>query len=76
MAELTIAPIAVDMETAAAMLGKIGRSTFLEKVSRGELPKPRKIGGRSMWLVEELQQAARDLPVSDSRPLPKPVKVA
>jgi predicted DNA-binding transcriptional regulator AlpA len=68
---LTTSPIAVDVETAAAMLGGIGRSTFLTRVSRGELPKPRKIGARSMWLVEELQQAARDLPISDSLPLPK-----
>jgi len=63
-------PIAVDVETAAAMFG-IGRSTFLERVSRGDLPKPRKIGARSTWLVEELQAAARELPVSDERPLPR-----
>jgi predicted DNA-binding transcriptional regulator AlpA len=68
---LTTAPFAVDVDTAAAMLGGIGRSTFLERVSRGELPKPRKIGARSVWLVEELQAAARALPVSDERPLPK-----
>ena len=70
-AVLTHSPIAVDVETAAAMLGGIGRSTFLERVSRGELPKPRKIGARSVWLVEELQAAARNLSVSDERPLPK-----
>lgn len=68
---LTPQPIAVDVEMAAAMLGGIGRSTFLERVSRGELPKPRKIGSRSMWLVEELQAAARGLPISDPRPLPR-----
>jgi predicted DNA-binding transcriptional regulator AlpA len=72
MSDVTInaAPIAVDAETAAAMLGNLGRSTFLERVSRGELPRPRKIGSRSMWLVEELQAAARNLPLSDARPLP------
>lgn len=71
MNTITFQPIAVDSETAAAMLGQIGRSTFLERVSRGELPKPRKIGARSMWLVEELQEAVRNLPVSDSLPLPR-----
>lgn len=64
-------PIAVDSDTAAAMLGQIGRTTFLTRVSRGELPLPRKIGSRSMWLVEELVEAARALPVSDSTPAPR-----
>lgn len=71
MIALNVLPITVDAETAAAMMGNLGRSTFLERVSRGELPKPRKIGSRSMWLVEELLEAARNLPVSDSRPLPR-----
>ena len=66
---LTPQPLAVGVETAAAMFD-ISRSTFLERVSRGELPKPRKIGARSTWLIEELQAAARALPVSDERPLP------
>ena len=73
---LNITPIAVDSDTAAAMLGGIGRSTFLAKVSRGELPKPRKIGARSLWLVEELLDAARALPVSDDTPLPKQSRAA
>lgn len=62
-------PIAVDADTAAAMLS-IGRSTFLARVSRGMMPRPRKIGHRSAWLVEELTEAARNLPVSDSTPDP------
>jgi predicted DNA-binding transcriptional regulator AlpA len=60
--QVVIAPIAVDVETAAAMLGGIGRSTLLGHVSRGDLPKPRKIGARSVWLVEELVASARSLP--------------
>lgn len=71
MADLHIQPIAVDAVTAAAMLGQISETTFWERVSRGELPKPRKIGRRSLWLVEELHAAARALPISDDRPLPK-----
>lgn len=66
---IAIAPLAVDAETAAAMFS-IARSTFLERVSRGDMPRPRKIGTRSAWLVEELQAAARALPVSDERPAP------
>lgn len=63
-----IAPIAVDCETAAAMLGGIGRSTFLQWVSRGLLPRPRKLGNRSMWLVSELNEAAAKLPAYDDTP--------
>lgn len=73
---LLLTPIAVDAPTAAAMLGQIGESTFLERVSRGELPRPRKLGRRSMWLVEDLLAAARDLPVSDDRPAPKSPRAA
>lgn len=59
------APIAVDSDTAAAMLGGIGQSTFLQWVSRGVLPRPRKLGARSMWLVSELAEAALRLPTED-----------
>lgn len=62
------APIAVDSDTAAAMLGGIGRSTFLQWVSRGLLPRPRKLGNRSMWLVSELNEAAAKLPAYDDKP--------
>lgn len=62
------APIAVDSDTAAAMLGGIGRSTFLQWVSRGVLPRPRKLGNRSMWLVSELTEAAASLPAYDDKP--------
>lgn len=68
---LTITPIAVDAPTAAEMLGQMAKSTFLARVARGELPRPRRLGGRSMWLVEDLLAAARALPVSDDTPAPK-----
>lgn len=67
---LTITPLAVNSATAAAMLGQISETTFFEKVSRGELPKPRKIGQRSVWLVAELEAAANNLPISDDKPQP------
>lgn len=76
MTTITMAPIAVDGKTAAEILGNLGYSTFLAKVAAGELPKPRKVGARSMWLVEELQAAARSLPISDDTPLPKSPQAA
>jgi len=67
---VAIEPLAVDVKMAAAIFS-ISRSTFLERVSRGDLPKPRKLGARSVWLVEELRQAARELPLADDRPAPR-----
>lgn len=60
-------PITVRRETAAALLG-LGLSTFVARVSRGELPKPRQIGGNAVWLVSELRGAAEALPVSELLP--------
>ena len=68
--EISIEALAVNVETAAAMFS-VARSTFLERVRLGDLPKPRKIGARSVWLVEELRQAARELPLADDRPAPR-----
>jgi predicted DNA-binding transcriptional regulator AlpA len=73
---VTIHPIAVDDLTAAEMLGGLARSTFHERVRDGSLPKPRRLGGRNMWLVEELLEAVRALPVNDGMPPPKPAKAA
>ncbi|MEY2892725.1 MAG: hypothetical protein RJA98_2633 [Pseudomonadota bacterium] len=61
-------PITVDSATAAQMMGNLGKSTFLAYVSRGQMPRPRKIGSRSMWLVSELQEAALKLAVADDTP--------
>lgn len=63
-------PIAVDSTTAASLMGGIGESTFLERVSRGELPRPRKIGRRSVWLVSELMAAAQALPLIEQPKTP------
>lgn len=65
--ELRIEPISVGRDNAAAMLG-IATSTFEAHVSRGNLPKPRQLGGRAVWLVAELRQAAESLPVSELLP--------
>lgn len=66
---LIMEPISVGREHAAALLG-IGVSTFEAHVSRGTLPRGRMLGGRAVWLVTELRQAAQALPVSDLLPPP------
>jgi predicted DNA-binding transcriptional regulator AlpA len=72
---ISIEPIAVDREQAAALLC-ISRSHFEAHVARGDLPQPRKIGGRAVWLVSDLRDAAHELPVSDLLPPPSKRKLA
>ena len=60
-------PIALD-RTAAAFSLSIALSTFEARVARGDLPKPRQLGGRAVWLVDELRAAAAALPVSTMLP--------
>ena len=36
------------------------RSMFYKRVADGEIPKPRKRGRESLWLLSELQQCVRD----------------
>jgi predicted DNA-binding transcriptional regulator AlpA len=69
-AQFTIAPIAVDRDTAALMVGGISINTFETRVRDGTLPPPRQLGGRAVWLVRELEEAANDLPVSTMLPPP------
>ena len=64
---IRIEPIAVDRADAATLLG-IALSTFEAHVSRRKLPQPRQLGGRALWLVDELRQAANALPVSEMLP--------
>lgn len=67
---IAIEPIAVDREQAAALLS-LSLSSLAARVRDGTLPQPRKIGGRAVWLVRELKEAAESLPVSDLLPPPK-----
>jgi len=63
-------PLALRREQAAATMG-MSVSLFEREVSRGRLPKPRKLADRSTgWLYEELKAAANALPVSDIQPGP------
>jgi predicted DNA-binding transcriptional regulator AlpA len=66
---IAIEPIAVGRDHAAELLG-LARSTFEIRVARRELPQPRQLGGRAVWLVRELREAAEALPVSEMLPPP------
>jgi len=64
-------PISVGRDDAAMMLG-IAVSTFEAHSARGTLPRPRMLGGRAVWLVDELRAAVHALPVSALQPPPTP----
>lgn len=66
---IRIEPILVGRASGAMLLG-IGISTFEAWVARGLLPKPRQLGGRALWVVDELRAAALALPVSELLPPP------
>lgn len=64
---ISIEPIAVNDESAAALLG-ISPSTLHKLKAQGVLPMPRQVGGSARWLVSELREAAARLPVSELLP--------
>jgi len=67
---LHLPPFAIGRETAAAACG-VAVSTFELRVAKGDLPKPRQLGGRAVWIPEELRAAIHALPVSELLPPPK-----
>jgi predicted DNA-binding transcriptional regulator AlpA len=67
----TLAPRLIGREAAAAYVS-IGVTKFDELVKDGRMPKPRRIDGRKVWDVRQLDAAADRLPVdgeSDGDPL-------
>ena len=48
----------------SATYGGCGTTSFDEMVADGRMPKPRKIGTRSIWLRPELDASADNLPVA------------
>lgn len=74
-AMIRMEPITVDRAAASALLS-IAVSTFEAHVARGRLPRPRQLGGRALWLVDELRAAAHDLPVSELLPPPSAAQSA
>ena len=65
---VTIRPLYLAREGAATYLS-LSESMFDQLVSRGAISKPRKLSAnRTAWLVEELEEWGRKLPVSDLLP--------
>lgn len=56
--------ICVSKSSAAAMLN-LSPGKFSELVLSGEMPKPRCVGTRRLWLVNELYSCAAALPSQD-----------
>jgi len=67
---ISIEPIAVDRDAAAALLS-VSVSSLESGVRYGRIPPPRAIGGLSRWLVSELRECAAALPVSERLPVGK-----
>lgn len=51
-------------ESEAALYIGIGATNFRALVARGVMPRPRVLGGRRLWDVDDLDAAFRSLPVS------------
>ena len=58
----------------AARCCSLGLTAFNSAVQAKILPQPRRINGRAVWVVAELQAALMGLPVSDLLPPPAGVK--
>lgn len=66
---VTIEPLLVDRETAAAMLRGMSVSTFEALTRKEELLKPRMVAGRLVgWPVDNLRAWANSRPISDQLP--------
>lgn len=59
-----ISAICVNKSSAAAMLN-LSPGKFSELVQLGSMPKPRCVGSRRLWLVDELYTFASALPSQD-----------
>ncbi len=61
---ITMHPLLVSAERAAELLG-IGERTLWRAVSRGELPKPVKLTGRTLWRTADLARFVDSLGEGD-----------
>lgn len=57
----SVAPIAVNARGAAYLLN-LSAGTFQKLVEGGVMPKPRRIGTRVLWDLEEVRAAFRSIP--------------
>lgn len=53
-------------ESEAALYIGIGSTNFRALVEKGIMPRPRVLGGRRLWDVDDLDAAFRSLPVAGS----------
>ena len=54
-------------EAEAALYVGLGSTTFRELVNKGVMPRPRVIGSRRLWDIDDLDAAFRSLPL-DGKP--------
>ena len=58
--QATITPLLVSAEKAAELLG-IGERSLWRGVSKGDVPKPVKLAGRTLWRYADLARFVDDL---------------
>jgi predicted DNA-binding transcriptional regulator AlpA len=54
-------PFGISVEQAARAVG-VSPNTYLNMVEDGRMPRPKRIGSRKVWDVEEVQAAFKALP--------------
>jgi predicted DNA-binding transcriptional regulator AlpA len=59
-------PFTLNRAEAAAYVG-VSPNIFDAMVKKGDMPRPRAIGARRLWIRDELERAARELPSDDDR---------
>lgn len=64
---LSYPPRAMRADRAAAYLGSMSKSKFLELVDQGKLPKPIRVGGITMWDRHDLDAALDQLKADDNQ---------
>ena len=61
---ITTPPLSVRADAGALLLG-IGEAMFWKLVSQGILPRPKKLGQASIWLVDDLRGCLHNLPTDE-----------
>lgn len=55
----TLNPLLIDIERVSEITS-LAKRTIARRVAAGDMPKPRRIGGRRLWSTEELTQWVRN----------------
>ena len=59
-------PFTLNRVEAADYVG-VSPNIFDAMVKKGDMPRPRAVGARRLWIRDELERAARELPCNDDR---------